>query len=126
MKQTRQFLSNLLQNNLTGIKTFMSGYPIMPKVEWCPVIMVYSDSETVNWKATGTFTSILDLQILVGVDATQEMNSDDRGQANEDFLNDTAQQIKDLIFKNPQPYDNLMLVGIPQICLLYTSPSPRD
>lgn len=115
MKATRQYIMSLLQTNLTGINKFISGYPFMLKNEWCPLITVYSDSETANWKATGTYESILDLQIMIGVDASKEANSDNRGTANEDFLNDTAQKIKDILYKNPQPDDNTILQGITQI-----------
>lgn len=115
MKATRQYVMNLLKTNLPEIKTFISGYPFMLKNEWCPLITVYSDSETVNWKATGNYESILDLQIMIGADASKELNSDNRGTSNEDFLNDTAQKIKDILFKNPQPDDNTILQGITQI-----------
>jgi len=115
MKATRHYVMNLLKTNLTDIKTFISGYPLMLKNEWCPLVTVYSESETVNWKATGTYESILDLQIMIGVDASKEMNSDNKGMANEDLLNDTAQKIKDILFKNPQVDDNTIIQGITQI-----------
>lgn len=103
MKQTRQLVKNLLYGNLPNINTWLSGYPFTLKAEWCPLIAVYGIQESVEWKGNALiYRSTLEIEIRIGVDASNEINSNDRGKENEDFLNDTASIIKNILFKNPQ------------------------
>lgn len=105
MKDTRIAILNLLKADTTLIfKTYLTGYPAMITQDMCNAVAVYSIAEDCDWKTLGPHgsgamnESLFHIGVEIYIPAVNEIYSYDRGESNEDWLNDTAQYIRDLVF----------------------------
>jgi len=98
IKAVRQTILQTLQDNLTGIKTWWTGYPFYIETRHTPFVAVFSESETDDWRGQRSYQANYQLTIMVGIDARGEAESRNRGIQDEDWLNDIAEQIVSLLY----------------------------
>lgn len=105
LKATRIAILNLIKADTSlTFKTYLTGYPAMITQEMCKAVAVFSIAEDCEWKTLGphgsgaTNESLFHVGIEIYIPAVNEIYSYDRGESNEDWLNDTAEAIRDLIF----------------------------
>jgi len=114
MKEVRQAILSTLQANLSGVKTFWTGYPVWIETRHTPFVAVYSLNETADWVGQRAYAYRLTLSIVIGINAQPEVESRNRGVADEDWLNDTAEQVVSILFNQLHeiPDHNARLVNI--------------
>lgn len=108
MKATKNAIKALIEADTSLVfSTYLTGYPVFYPQEILPCVSVFSMSEEPKWSSTGYNKTTLTLGIEIGISAKGEEEQADRGEANEDFLNDAAEVIRDLLFETDQVCANV-------------------
>ena len=111
IKEIRHAIMQELQNQLNGIKTWWTGYPFYIETRHTPFVAVFSESETDEWRGQRSYKATYQLSIIVGINATGEIESRNRGIENEDWLNDIGTQIVAILFSKLYRIGNATLLG---------------
>lgn len=110
MKATRKAILALIKAETSLVfTTYYTGFPALPLKEHMPAVAVFSRAEEPDWHSTGFNKSGLEMVVEIYCDASEEIFAHDRGEANEDWLNDTAEAIQELIFTDDEPTANVIL-----------------
>jgi len=105
VKTTRNLLKTLILGTEKNFATIYTGFPTIPRVEdICNDgnkkggLGIFCKDEDYNWKSSGFEEAILIFEIFIYVDATQEIYTEDRGVANEEWLIEKAESVRDILF----------------------------
>jgi hypothetical protein len=115
LKETRHYLLDMIREaNLPDIKTYYTGFPFLLRPEDQPGAAVYSLSENPELYSTGYDKSTLHLAVELSVNAKENKYSHNRGEDDEDWLNDNMTIIRDLILNHPELSGGMYEMAQPQ------------
>jgi len=130
MKDTIEALKTLIEGNYL-FHTIYRGYPFVIRQEdICEDLNntsrkggcgIYAVSDISGYKSTGYDESILTVVIELYISAKTEIQTDDRGEENEEWLMEKATSIRDLIIDNHNLTVNTYLVEKDPIKITYGS-----
>ena len=99
LKDVRTAIMDALKEHYgDAFKSYITGTPWWVGLKQTPYLAVYSDTEHAEWKGQRAYELIGAVVIEIGVDASGEDRTQNRGIYNENLLNDTAEEIIGLIY----------------------------